>query len=330
MWLFDKIQYGSAKTTQVGNRHLRKRKILIKVEKTAPYNATFTPNTSVDSECVIFTLADLYSIIEYDLDNSYSQVGNQLMKQPKGCPMGGLLSAFYANTTCSYHENSFLNKERLADHIYGIRQMDDLTLFIAHAKGDADRTTNNTRIKHEIQYNMYKGGLEATLEAPDIDSPTKYIHKFAGHEIHTHKNLSDIYTTTLNENADSVHTLGRQKKVRYPNMRTYTNNHCKVGNIIGSIHRIRAQNTYRSDFTHAITDLVAELKCINYTSTTIKACLYKLARQESWKTMLDNNLRLLSHRETQPIEANTRTTPIKSQPTLTEQLNQGTLKLTDL
>ena len=33
MWLFEKIQHGSAKTTNVKGRHLRKRKILIKVEK---------------------------------------------------------------------------------------------------------------------------------------------------------------------------------------------------------------------------------------------------------------------------------------------------------
>lgn len=312
MWLFEKIQFGSSKDTDVNGRRLRKRKILIKVSTEAPYRASFTSNDAVDSECVIFTLSDLYDIIAFDLENTYTTIGTQIFKQNKGCPMGGLLSSFYGNVTCCYHENAYLNQNRAtADHLWGIRQMDDLTLFIVHGPDDDNAQANNERIQAEIQNAVYKGGLEAELQAPDEENQTKYVHKFAGHEIHTHKDLSDVYTTTLNENKQSVREEGRQTKIRYPNMYTYTNNHCKMGNIIGSVHRIRAQNTYLHDFTEAIHDLIAELKCINYSHATIKKCLYKLARQECWSDMLDNNLRMLSRRTAQPMQARTRTTPVK-------------------
>jgi hypothetical protein len=308
--LFDKIQASQSKP--IHGRTLRKRKTLIKVDLASPYKAQFTTNNSVDSECVIFSLEDLYAIIDFDLNNTYTTIGNQIFKQNEGCPMGGLLSSFYGNNTCAFHENSFLANEPLAKNIWGIRQMDDLTLFIAHKKNDPNTAQDNARIRHHIQHNVYKGGLEAEIQDPDIDTERKYVHQFAGHEIHSFKNLSDIYTTTLNVNKISVHTTNTQEKVRYPNMHTYTNNHSKIGNIIGSIHRIRTQNTYRHDFSEAIGDLIAELKCINYSHTTIKKCVYKLARQAEWNTMLDTTIHGLARRpRQQKVGKKTFTTPPK-------------------
>ena len=99
------------------------------------------------------------------------------------------------------------------------------------------------------------------------------MYKFAGHKIHASKDIHDIYTTTLNENVPRIYTHNTQKKIRYPSRSTYVNNHVKIGNIIGSIHRIRQQNTYRADFTQAIRDLIQELKCIGYGTAMIKKCL---------------------------------------------------------
>jgi hypothetical protein len=316
LWLFDKIQHSQNGTTHNG-RNLRKRRTLIKVDLTSPNRAQFTTNHSVDSDCVIFTLDDLFSIIEFDLENTYTSIGNQLFKQHKGCPMGGLLSSFYANTTCAYHENTYLSTNPLAPHMWGIRQMDDLTLFVAHTAGDPSIHANNASILWQVKNHVYKGGLKAEIQEPEMDTDDKYIHKFAGHEIHTHKDLSRIYTTTLNDNKTSIHE-GYQKKVRYPDMYTYTNQHTKIGNIIGSIHRIRTQNTYREDFNEAMEDLILELQCIHYSPTMIKKCIYKLARQESWKIMLNSNIRTLTqhlkpHNTNTNTHSKVRTTPNKHQ-----------------
>lgn len=282
----------------------------------APYKADFTPNQTSDGNCVIFTLDDLYWIIDFDLQNAYSSIGNQLFKQHIGCPIGGLLSSFYGNTTCAYHENMFLddaNNKHVRNHIWGIRQMDDLTLFVTHKKTDTNAERNVAYIKHAVQNNMYKGGLEAEIQAPDEDTTEKYVHKFAGHEIHTLKHRLNIYVTTLNENKTSIRTAKSQSKIRYPHWHTYTNVHSKVGNIIGSVHRIRTQNTYRRDFNEAIQDLIMELNCIGYPTTIIKNCMYKLARQQTWRIMLDETLSQLSkQRPLHPYDpAHTLTTPAK-------------------
>jgi hypothetical protein len=318
LWLFEKIQ--ASQTKNKHSRTLRKRKTLIKVDLHAPNRAQFTTNNAVDSDCIIFNLNDLFEIVDFDLQNTYTTIGNQIFKQNDGCPMGGLLSSFYGNTTCAYHENMFLNTDPLSNDIWGIRQMDDLTLFIAHNKNDPNTKRDNDRIRNHIQNNVYRGGLEAEIQEPDHDTDGKFIHQFAGHEIHTHKNLSDIYTTTLNVNKKSVHDTNTQLKTRYPNMFTYTNQHSKNGNIIGSIHRIRTQNTYRKDFTEAVLDLLAELRCINYTDTTIKKCIYKLARQEQWKTMLDQVISTITNNPAERVAQTrkTRTTPKKYRNTYDE------------
>jgi hypothetical protein len=202
-----------------------------------------------------------------------------------------------------------MNTDPLARNIWGIRQMDDLTLFIVHNKNDPHTQHDNERIKHQIQHEVYRGGLEAEIQEPEIDTEDKYVHQFAGHEIHTHKNLSDIYTTTLNVNKQSVRENGTQHKTRYPNMYTYANQHSKRGNIIGSIHRIRTQNTYRRDFTQATEDLIAELRCINYTQTTIKKCIYKLTRRPEWKTILQPILAKLTNTPNKITPDKARTTP---------------------
>jgi hypothetical protein len=316
MWLFEQIQNSQTKPTH--GRNLRKRNIMIKVDKHAPNRAQFTTNNVIDSECTIFNLNDLFEIVDFDLNNTYTSIGDQIFKQNDGCPMGGLLSSFYGNTTCAFHENSFLTTEPLARNIWGVRQMDDLTLFIVHEKHDPNTHKNNARIRNTIQNEVYRGGLEAEIQEPELDTQHKYIHQFAGHEIHTHKNLSDIYTTTLNVNKESIRNDGKQLKIRYPNMRTYANQHSKNGNIIGSIHRIRTQNTYRKDFTEAIEDLIAELRSINYTQTTIKKCIYKLARQKQWKHMLEPILSQLTNTPHTKVANHTRTTPRKYRNTYDE------------
>jgi uncharacterized protein (UPF0335 family) len=316
LWLFDKINSNN------NNRHkrLRRRKTAIKVDMERPNEAAFTNDNSSDDGHIVFQLDDLYNIIEFDLDNSYTKIGNRIFKQTKGCPIGGLLSSFLANSTCAHHEWTFMqNEPQLTKHIRGIRQMDDLMIWIAHNRSDKNGGRNTRMIKDIILNKLYKGGLEAEEEDPVTNNDTKCIHNFAGHEIHTHKNLDDIFTTTLNPNKESIWNQGIQHKKRFPHKESYTNTHVKTGNIIGSIHRLREQNTYRNHFSNCIIDLAKELKCIGYSTQIIKKCLYRLNKQDDWKIMMRSSiarilqkkiLKNLPTNRPDPTEA-TRTTPSK-------------------
>jgi len=85
-----------------------------------------------DTKTVDFTFEELKKVIALDFKYSYAMLGKVILKQKQGCPIGGLLSAIYANVVCAYQENSYLTSRTKTERkqIYGIRQMDDLLLFL--------------------------------------------------------------------------------------------------------------------------------------------------------------------------------------------------------
>ena len=83
-----------------------------------------------------FTKDDLINIVTFDLNTSYQTRGKDVLHQTHGCPIGGFLSAIYANVKCAYDEFKFLREiKHLKKRVYGIRQMDDLILFISYKMG---------------------------------------------------------------------------------------------------------------------------------------------------------------------------------------------------
>jgi hypothetical protein len=68
-----------------------------------------------DEDHYTFSLDDLILIVMYDLRNSYQSRGKDVFLQIYGCPIGGFLSAIYANVKCAYDEFLFL--QRIKFHI---------------------------------------------------------------------------------------------------------------------------------------------------------------------------------------------------------------------
>ena len=90
-------------------------------------------STQGSEEEYTFTIDDLILVVLYDLNNSYQSRGKDIFLQKYGCPIGGFLSAIYANVKCAYDEFMFMKEERAnVRNMYGIRQMDDLILFKAY------------------------------------------------------------------------------------------------------------------------------------------------------------------------------------------------------
>lgn len=288
-WLLSNV-HGQQPKGKKRSHVLRKREIFVQVQKLKPNEASYTWSRNPTDETIVFSLNDLYHIVEYDLENSYSKVGNQIFKQTNGCPIGGLISSLYGNLTCAHHEYQFLNKPKLrtlSQHVEGIRQIDDLIVFIGHENEGKETKKQRKKIKQHIEGKLYKGGLEAEIEKPFYKDKTKIINHFAGHEIHTQRNLEDIYTKTLNANRESILKKGKQTKIRYPNNNTYANPHIKSGFIIGALNNIKATCTYREDFTKATMELTKELMTIGYRKSYILKIIEKLAHtRPQWKVIL--------------------------------------------
>lgn len=86
-------------------------------------------------DVITFDFNMLRDIVNLDLKYTHSRMGKALLKQKLGCPIGGILSCFYANLFCSYQENRLL-ASGIGNKVYGIRQVDDLVMWIAYRNND--------------------------------------------------------------------------------------------------------------------------------------------------------------------------------------------------
>ena len=79
------------------------------------------------------TLSTIVSIIEYDMKHVTFTLGNVLLQQVDGIPMGGFISAPEAQASCIYAEVQFHSSLGADSHfISAIRYMDDLWVNIPY------------------------------------------------------------------------------------------------------------------------------------------------------------------------------------------------------
>ena len=127
-WLLHKV-LDSGKTRK---RNLR----YFIMEKSYP-NKIYLSREKGDKNSWTFDVSDIMTIINLDLATAYQTKGQDIYIQKNGCPMGGLLSAIYANIKCAYDEVNFIHRIGMKHNkFFGIRQMDDLILWIAYTKND--------------------------------------------------------------------------------------------------------------------------------------------------------------------------------------------------
>jgi hypothetical protein len=226
-----------------------------------------------------------------------SKIGNTIIKQKKGCPIGGILSGSYANIYCAKNEYEFLKRqEEIIDirRIQGIRQMDDLILWIAYNEESNLSKKQTADILEELynteteQTKVYKGGLNLEMQTIKYNKKKKsFKMDFAGTRIHGTTNAKELYTRTLNKNIKHIRKHGIQKYTRYPNKETYIHDNIKRGVIIGNIVRTEKQNTYERDLKRAIKEDIEELECIGYREEEIKHTLNRLKKRKGWRKLLE-------------------------------------------
>lgn len=54
--------------------------------------------------------------------------------------------------------------------------MDDLIVFMAHKRKEKKKAKERRFLKKYITEQIYKGGLEAEIEKPDVETKTKFIN----------------------------------------------------------------------------------------------------------------------------------------------------------
>ena len=272
--------------------------------KRAPYNQTLTVSRSHEikyphnvhwgrgtngDDTATITFKQLMDIYTLDLDYSFTTCQGSIQYQKIGCPIGGYLSAFYANTVCAYHEWQYINSlKQNHTKIYGIRQMDDLLVWIAMKKHDKNSHDEAIRMKQYIlqKNGVYKGGLE--LEEEHVKTVSKhgqsyYVHDFAGVEITIRKKHPTAISKTLNKSRDGIKRFQTQTKIRYPPWLSYTSKQSKRGVIIGTLHRTAEQNTTTALAVQSMLENYEEYKAIGYPDNFYTGTLRKMTKVKDTK-----------------------------------------------
>jgi hypothetical protein len=79
-----------------------------------------------NEENVVLSFEQIMLAVEFDLAHNYCALGESTFEQGGGCPIGGLVSALYANIYCAHDERNFCEQWKHVAHLfYAVRQMDD-------------------------------------------------------------------------------------------------------------------------------------------------------------------------------------------------------------
>jgi hypothetical protein len=269
--------------------------------KRAPYNRLLTINRTAttkfpdnvrwgrgtDNETTVtMSFKNLMDIYKLDMNYAFTKSRNIVTYQTIGCPIGGYISAFYANVVCAYHEWQYMTTKAPKEiKIYGIRQMDDLLICIGTEQGNktqqkmADKVRTTFMTKNEV----YKGGLELEEEETkkeNIKGVTYNIHEFSGITVKFKTKNPTVTCRTLNKNTEHIKQHGTQKIVRYPHYESYTDNKSKQGIIIGTLNRIEKQNTTTKIGAQSMMENYTEYTTIGYDETTYTGPLQKEKRKQ--------------------------------------------------
>ena len=233
-----------------------------------------------------FTKEEIMRIVDMDLSTSYMTCKGKVWKQKQGCPIGGFLSAAYANIKCIYDETRFIARLKgNARKITAIRQMDDLIMWISYDRDDKNSKRWAIEMKNDIiNGGLYKDGL--ILEEQKAEDEQEKKRKFCGVWIMQEAEPLRLKIKPRNINEESIIKDRRQEYPRFLNAKAWTNINYKKGLIIGNLARIEQQTTDEKDLLEAVRMNVREMRICGYKDRMLMAGVSKMAsRYARWRNV---------------------------------------------
>jgi len=154
-------------------------------------------------------------------------MGNTLLKQIWGVPMGSPLSPIIAILVCARREHYYLNSlGREINLLKAIRYMDDVLIFTKYKKEDKEKT-----LKHVIGL-MTCYHLCMDLEITDFGKEIKYL------ECEIKLKKGKLIVSHVIKNQESIIKQGTLNFMKTANYYSYNPKSNKLGTIIGTYCRI--------------------------------------------------------------------------------------------
>ena len=143
------------------------------------------PKRINDKRFVSLSLTKLKEIVLFDLKNCYYVLGNVVLRQRKGIPMGSPLSPVLAMLICMFYEHKFINTPR--NHgcvqVHGSRYVDDLLAVLVcpvHTSDDTIHHVWNSQVSclYHSDMRLENEDFDASfdfLDATIVPSDTSFV-----------------------------------------------------------------------------------------------------------------------------------------------------------
>jgi len=210
-------------------------------------------HSSSRDEYIVFSPEELKLLVRMDFANSYFQMGDLIISQIHGCPIGGFLSSPLARLYCIHDEAKLFRKltnDNLQCNFFGVRQMDDLLLLIAINHADRKQKNKIRRYirsfrhaQHTDAPPIYTGGLE--LEEEQLDTKGRYVQlTFSGSDlcigVEPH---FGFHSKPHFKNWESLMKDQKVKAPRLPPLDSYIDKSVREITVRGMLHLFKSQSS---------------------------------------------------------------------------------------
>ena len=229
-----------------------------------------------DSKRINFTFDELLEIVDFDLDNTYFKVGDTMLQQKVGIPMGSPLSPALAQIICAFYESNTIKQARSAgitNEVDGVRYVDDLTAVIYYDPSSPLSTSNAYDLSKRIQYG-YHPNME--LEVEDTDEPFKFLSSM----IRINKKTCKIRAKFHNKNTAQIKHSKPQLFLTYQHFESFAPVRQKSSVVISTIHRIGNACNSVQYAQKAFNLLCLELKGLRYPDKIILRALRRVRNKD--------------------------------------------------
>ena len=228
---------------------------------TTRYGANTQGKTMLWDQYVHFTMHQLREVLLWDIEHIYFTVGDCIMQQCQGIPMGSPCSPALAVLLCTHLEHSFIHSKGVQwcdTHLTGYRYIDDLLLYCDDSQFDLQEVVD-----------MYAQPLELEVEDHD-NSMVPFLSTL--NTLHADGSLHIAY----------YHKNHRRAQLGLPRLNNVTHFSSHVppqrahGLTMGACHRVVQNSTTKAAAWGAMCEVLREYMACGLSTGVAAGVLYDL------------------------------------------------------